>query len=376
MSAGHGNDTSLLRCPQCLGGLASGELASGKAAIGGPGAGGADSLRCELCGRDYPSAGRYNDLFVEARPAPVYPADLAHLHYPRERLLALTPPAETPWDRLFGRAGFNRQWERDAQALKETVLQAGCCERGRAEFMKDDAASPEYGHQRREVRVKARKIMRRVLGALPSVSAGRRGAGGLVLHVGCGGRCNDGIPIEYARAGFVNHGVDAVRSYVEEFLDQGHAQLANALALPYADAAFDVVNYTDILEHLFDPLGGLKEAARVLKPGGLLMLDTPGYAAINRGRALSYLEYALGRAFPATLRRRLITARWDGQTFFHTEFRAGELARLLAEAGLSVLSLENETFDPAELERSAPRPSLLRRLTPAGSWFALCRKQP
>ncbi len=381
MSAGHGNDTSLLRCPQCLGELASGELASGKAAIGGPGAGGAgsggvDPLRCELCGRDYPSAGRYNDLFVEARPAPVYPADLAHLHYPRERLLALTPPAETPWDRLFGRAGFNRQWERDAQALKETVLQAGCCERGRAEFMKDDAASPEYGHQRREVRVKARKIMRRVLGALPSVPAGRRGAGGLVLHVGCGGRCNDGIPIEYARAGFVNHGVDAVRSYVEEFLDQGHAQLANALALPYADAAFDVINYTDILEHLFDPLGGLKEAARVLKPGGLFMLDTPGYAAINRSRALSYLEYALGRAFPATLRRRLITARWDGQTFFHTEFRAGELARLLAEAGLSVLSLENETFDPAELERPAPRPSLLRRLTPAGSWFALCRKQP
>jgi len=251
------------------------------------------------------------------------------------------------------------------------VVQAGCCERGRAEFMKDDETSPAFAHQRREVRVKARKIMRRVLAQLPPEKQG-----GLVLHVGCGGRCNDGIPIEYAAAGFVNHGVDAVRSYVEEFLDQGHAQLANALALPYADAAFDVINYTDILEHLFDPLGGLKEAARVLKPGGLFMLDTPGYAAINRKRGLSYLEYALGRAFPATLRRRLITARWDGQTFFHTEFRAGELSRLLAEAGLSVLSLENETFDPAELERPAPRPSLLRRLTPAGSWFALCRKQP
>lgn len=349
------NDTSLLRCPLCLGALE-------------PGAG--SSLRCVPCGRDYPSLDRYNDLFVDSRPAPRYPADLAHLHHPRERLLAMAPPPETAWDRIFGRQGFNRQWERDLESLKDIVLQAGCCERGRAEFMKDDETSPAFDHQRREVRVKARKIMRRVLGATPP---GARG--GLVLHVGCGGRCNDGIPIEYARAGYVNHGVDAVRSYVEEFLDQGHAQLANALALPYPDASFDVVNYTDILEHLFDPLGGLVEAARVLKPGGLFMLDTPGYASINRARAASYLEYALGRAFPSTLRRRLITARWDGQTFFHTEFTARELRCLLDLAGLELLSLDNETFDPAELDGPPPRPSLLRRLTPAGSWFALARRR-
>ncbi len=350
------NDSSLLRCPACLGALTPAP---------------AQALRCAACARDYPAIGRYNDLFVNARPAPVYPPDLRHLHYPRERLLGLAPPPASAWDRLFGREGFNRQWERDLAALKDTVLQAGCCERGRAEFMKDDESSPAFEHQRREVRVKARKIMRRVLAHLPPGKPG-----GLVLHVGCGGRCNDGIPIEYAAAGFVNHGVDAVRSYVEEFLDQGHAQLANALALPYADGCFDVVNYTDILEHLFDPLGGLKEAVRVLKPGGLFMLDTPNRAAINRSSARSYLEYFLGRAFPSTLRRRLVTARWDGQTFFHTEFQGRELRRLLAEAGVELLSLDNESFDPAELEGPAPRPSLLRRLTPASSWFALCRKRP
>lgn len=356
MSGTAANDTALLRCPSCLGALA---------------ADGRGGLACAACKRFFPSAGRYNDLFVEARPAPAYPAALARLHYPRERLLGLAPAPETLWDRLFDRAGFNRQWERDLAALKETVLQAGCCERGRAEFMKDDETSPDFEHQRREVRVKARKIMRHLLPHLAPATARRS-----VLHVGCGGRCNDGIPIEYARAGFVNHGVDAVRSYVEEFLDQGHAQLANALALPYGGDCFDVVNYTDILEHLFDPLGGLKEAARVLKPGGLLMLDTPGRASIDRKRALSHLEHLLGRAFPATLRRRLITARWDGQTFFHTEFSRAELRQLLAGAGLTVLSMTNETFDPAELERPLPRPSLLRRLTPAGSWFALCRKDP
>jgi 2-polyprenyl-3-methyl-5-hydroxy-6-metoxy-1,4-benzoquinol methylase len=348
------NNHSLLRCPVCLGVLE-------------PTA--EQGLQCSACARNYPSLGRYNDLFVDARPAPDYPADLGHLHYPRERLLDLVPPPVSFWDRLFGRANFNRQWEQDLTALKQTVQQAGCCERGRVEFMKDDENSPAYEHQRREVRVKARKIMKRVLAHMPPGKTG-----GLVLHVGCGGRCNDGIPIEYAAAGFENHGVDAVRSYVEEFLDQGHAQLANALALPYPDACFDVVNYTDILEHLFDPLGGLEEAVRVLKPGGLLMLDTPNRANINRSSAVSYVEYILGRAFPSTLRRRLITASWDGETFFHTEFQGPELRRLLDEVGLSLLSLDNETFDPAELERPVQRQSLLRRLSPASSWFALCRK--
>ncbi|MCM0753977.1 class I SAM-dependent methyltransferase [Desulfovibrio aminophilus] len=344
------NDRTLLRCPACLGGLAD----------GGDGA-----LACAACGRVYPSLGRYHDLFVEDRAPTAYPPDLEHLSYPRERLLRLEPPRATAWDRLFGRAAFNADWERDLERLRRTVLRAGCCERGRAEFMKDDETSPDYEHQRREVRVKARKIMRRVR---------PRSSGGLVLHVGCGGRCNDGIPIEYAEAGFVNHGVDAVRSYVEEFLDHGHAQLANALALPYPDASFEVVNYTDILEHLFDPLGGLREAARVLKPGGLLMLDTPNRAYLDRSSARSHLEYFLGRLWPSTRRRRLITASWDGETFFHTEFDRRELLRLLAEAGFTVFSMENETFDPAELERPAPRPGLLRRLTPTSSWFALCGK--
>jgi ubiquinone/menaquinone biosynthesis C-methylase UbiE len=64
-------------------------------------------------------------------------------------------------------------------------------------------------------------------------------------------------------------------------LNNGQAHLANALALPYADDTFDIINFTDILEHLFDPLRGLREANRVLKKGGYLMIDTPNRAYIN-----------------------------------------------------------------------------------------------
>jgi SAM-dependent methyltransferase len=49
--------------------------------------------------------------------------------------------------------------------------------------------------------------------------------------------------------------------------------------LPYESARFDAVVSMDVVEHLVDPLPWLKEALRVLEPGGLLFLTTPNYAS-------------------------------------------------------------------------------------------------
>jgi SAM-dependent methyltransferase len=49
---------------------------------------------------------------------------------------------------------------------------------------------------------------------------------------------------------------------------------ADITRLPYADASFDGVICGWVLEHLPDPQPGLKELARVLKPGGKLLLLT------------------------------------------------------------------------------------------------------
>jgi SAM-dependent methyltransferase len=46
-------------------------------------------------------------------------------------------------------------------------------------------------------------------------------------------------------------------------------------ALPYADASFDLVVHSDTLEHVRDPLRGLAECRRVLKPGGALCFTVP-----------------------------------------------------------------------------------------------------
>jgi 2-polyprenyl-6-hydroxyphenyl methylase/3-demethylubiquinone-9 3-methyltransferase len=51
-------------------------------------------------------------------------------------------------------------------------------------------------------------------------------------------------------------------------------QQGDALSLPYADASFDAVCAMDFLEHVEDPDRVIAEAARVLKPSGLLFFHT------------------------------------------------------------------------------------------------------
>jgi SAM-dependent methyltransferase len=51
--------------------------------------------------------------------------------------------------------------------------------------------------------------------------------------------------------------------------------VADALALPFADGAFDVVIASEIFEHLPEDEGAMREVARVLRPGGTLALSVP-----------------------------------------------------------------------------------------------------
>jgi SAM-dependent methyltransferase len=51
--------------------------------------------------------------------------------------------------------------------------------------------------------------------------------------------------------------------------------LADASALPLADATLDYLCSSHVLEHLADPLGALHEWHRVLRPGGVLYLIVP-----------------------------------------------------------------------------------------------------
>lgn len=90
-------------------------------------------------------------------------------------------------------------------------------------------------------------------------------AQGRLLDVGCGRR-----PYAFLLPGVREYiGLDAVAQ-------PGGADAAGlAAALPFANAQFDTVLCTQTLEHVDDPQLALAEMARVLRPGGFLILTVP-----------------------------------------------------------------------------------------------------
>lgn len=55
-----------------------------------------------------------------------------------------------------------------------------------------------------------------------------------------------------------------------------HVDVAStAVALPFCNSCFDSVLCTEVLEHVAEPMQALQEIARVIKPGGMLLLTVP-----------------------------------------------------------------------------------------------------
>jgi SAM-dependent methyltransferase len=60
-------------------------------------------------------------------------------------------------------------------------------------------------------------------------------------------------------------------------LAPGEGVCASALALPFADGTFDVVAAFDVIEHCAPEHQAVAELARVLRPGGRLLVSVPAY---------------------------------------------------------------------------------------------------
>jgi SAM-dependent methyltransferase len=80
------------------------------------------------------------------------------------------------------------------------------------------------------------------------------------------------------RAGYAAVGVDASVSYIERARradPAGEYYVADAAQTPLADASFDGAICLDVLEHLPDEAGAIAELARLVRPGGTLVLSVP-----------------------------------------------------------------------------------------------------
>jgi ubiquinone/menaquinone biosynthesis C-methylase UbiE len=80
-------------------------------------------------------------------------------------------------------------------------------------------------------------------------------------------------------------------------LDPSRILNATGEALPFPDATFDIVYSTNVLEHTNDPAQVLREAMRVLRPGGTLQVVCPNYLSYFDGHYAAFHPPIFSNAF-------------------------------------------------------------------------------
>jgi len=156
----------------------------------------------------------------------------------------------------------------------------------------------------------------------PEVNAFRRWSalepGGTLLEVGCGNGASTRLLAERLRPrrlvafDYDPALVDMARRRVRRLPPQVAMDLtvADAARMPFAGGQFDAAFEVGVIHHVPEWQTMLREVARVLRPGGLLVFAEPSRGRLTRG---------LYRIFPH-----------DPDSMFSPE----ELAKALAEAGL------------------------------------------
>lgn len=101
-------------------------------------------------------------------------------------------------------------------------------------------------------------------------AADRVRPGDVVLDVGC----NSGYFSRFATQAKEIHGIDVNPNLVSIAATRlASAQVARAESLPFSDRSFDLVNISEVLEHVHDAEVCLREAARVTRRS--IVGDTP-----------------------------------------------------------------------------------------------------
>jgi 2-polyprenyl-3-methyl-5-hydroxy-6-metoxy-1,4-benzoquinol methylase len=154
------------------------------------------------------------------------------------------------------------------------------------------------------------------------------------LDVGCGWRMlgEDLEPMEddlVASAGTVV-GCDMDFHSLRKHRNIRERVLASAQALPFEERSFDLVTCNMVVEHLSDPGPSFEQMARMILPGGRLIIHTP-----NLWNYAVFTNHTIARLVPREFLLRLIKLadNRDKDDVFITFYRANTPRRLLEICG-------------------------------------------
>ena len=141
---------------------------------------------------------------------------------------------------------------------------------------------------------------------------------GRLLEIGCG----PGLLLAHARTrGWDVVGLEPDPRFANFARAHYGFELIEAL-LPQArvpDCTFDAALLLHVIEHMPDPLADLRQARRLLKPGGMLVVETPRFDSLM---------------FKLLGKRERSLNNWPGHIYF---FTVPTLSRLLEKAGFEVV---------------------------------------
>ena len=137
---------------------------------------------------------------------------------------------------------------------------------------------------------------------------------GRVLDDGCGG---GGMCVSFGEESPLVVGIDPGERFctagrrlaAERNVPTVSFTRADGHLLPFGDGVFDLVLSHAVIEHVADPVTYLKEARRVLRPGGLLFLETAPYLSLA-GAHLPRLRWPIPYYLPMGRRAAFAFAKW------------------------------------------------------------------
>ena len=140
-----------------------------------------------------------------------------------------------------------------------------------------------------------------------------------VLDDGCGG---GGMCVSFAEEARMVVGIEpgdrfrdvGTRLAAEKGVSNVRFSHGDGTALPFRDGSFDLVLSHSVIEHVANPLEYLKEARRVLAPGGAILLNTAPYLSSSGSHLPKYkLPFPLPLHLIVGRRAAFAAAGWVGR---------------------------------------------------------------